>query len=211
DLRFLDGSDADARRVPDAGRSPAHVRPRRSQRLHLPGRLSCRKRLRNSGRPGLARVRRPGAQGRRRSCPRRGRPGADFLVQGEAAAAMTATAEPGVPGLTNPRGLGLERFPIRAREQSMTLSAWRLSAAAEEGDGPLPLVERRSGGIVRGGEGIFLGWPQERLGRDYAALVPQDDTPPPEMLQLGCPRPRVSVAGSRRFERLPLRVAEQGS
>ena len=98
---------------------------------------------------------------------------------------MTETVEPGVPGLTNPRGLGLERFPIRAREQSMTLSAWRLSAAAEEGDGTITLVELPSGEILRRGDGIFLGWTQERLARAYDALVPHDDTPPPEMLQLG--------------------------
>ena len=98
---------------------------------------------------------------------------------------MTESAEPSVPGLTNPRGLGLERFPIRAREQLMTLSAWRLSASADEGDGTITLVELPSGEILRRGDGIFLGWTQERLGRAYDALVPRDDAPPPEMLQLG--------------------------
>jgi hypothetical protein len=98
---------------------------------------------------------------------------------------MTETGDAGVPGLTNPRGLGLERFPIRAREQSMTLAAWRLSAAAEEGDGTITLVELPSGEILRRGDGIFLGWTQERLARAYDALVPRDETPPPEMLQLG--------------------------
>jgi hypothetical protein len=98
---------------------------------------------------------------------------------------MTDSAEAAVPGLTNPRGLGLERFPIRAREQSMTLSAWRLSAAAEEGEGTITLVELPSGEILRRGDGIFMGWTQERLGRAYEALAPRDDTPPTEMLQLG--------------------------
>lgn len=98
---------------------------------------------------------------------------------------MTEPAEPGVPGLTNARGIGLERFPIRAREQTMTLAAWRLSASAEEGDGTITLVELPSGEILRRGDGIFLGWTQERLGRAYDALAPRDDTPPPEMLQLG--------------------------
>ena len=103
-------------------------------------------------------------------------------MQGEA---LTEPAEPSVPGLTNPRGLGLERFPIRAREQSMTLAAWRLSAAAEEGEGTITLVELPSGEILRRGDGIFLGWTQERLGRAYDALAPRDDTPPMQTLQLG--------------------------
>ena len=34
-------------------------------------------------------------------------------------------------------------------------------------------------------EGIFLGWPEERLSAGYAALMPMDEPPPPETLQLG--------------------------
>ena len=98
---------------------------------------------------------------------------------------MTAPAEANVPGLTNPRGLGLERFPIRAREQSLTLSAWRLSAAADEGEGAITIVELPSGEILRRGDGIVLGWTQERLAGAYDALAPRDDTTAPEMLQLG--------------------------
>jgi hypothetical protein len=98
---------------------------------------------------------------------------------------MTEPGETNVPGLTNPRGLGLERFPIRAREQSLTLAAWRLAAAADEGEGAITLVELPSGEILRRGEGIFLGWTQERLAGAYDALAPRDDTAPPEMLQLG--------------------------
>jgi hypothetical protein len=98
---------------------------------------------------------------------------------------MTEPAEASVPGLTNPRGVGLERFPIRAREQLMTLSAWRLSAAAEEGEGTITLVELPSGEILRRGDGIFLGWTQERLARAYDTLAPRDDTAAPEMIQLG--------------------------
>jgi len=97
---------------------------------------------------------------------------------------MTEYSEDSVPGLTNPRGLGLERFPIRAREQSMTLSAWRLSAAAEEGEGTITLVELPSGEILRRGDGIFLGWPPERLGRAYEARARKDDAPAPEVLEL---------------------------
>src|SRR4029077_209652 len=146
------------------GRNPADFRSRPGQGLRLPRRLRSRHRLRGSRRPALLGLRRPGEEGGRGPRSRRGRPGADVLVQGET---MTDSAEAGVPGLTNPRGLGLERFPIRAREQAMTLAAWRLSAAAEEGEGTITLVELPSGEIMRRGDGIFMGWTQERLGRAY--------------------------------------------
>lgn len=98
---------------------------------------------------------------------------------------MTPPAETVVGGLTNPRGLGLARFPIRAREVSVTLSAWRLSAASDEGDGTITLVELSDGSVFRRGDGIFLGWPQARLSDAYDALVPRDVAAAPDMPQLG--------------------------
>lgn len=98
---------------------------------------------------------------------------------------MTPPAETVVGGLTNPRGLGLARFPIRAREVSVTLSAWRLSAAADEGDGTITLVELSDGGMFRRGDGIFLGWPQDRLAGAYEALIPRDQAAALDMPQLG--------------------------
>jgi len=80
-----------------------------------------------------------------------------------------------VEGLTNPRGLGLARFPIRAREVSLTLSAWRLSAASDEGDGTITLVELSPGRVFHRGDGIFLGWPEDRLSNAYGALTPRDE------------------------------------
>jgi len=87
-------------------------------------------------------------------------------------------------GLTEPRGLGLERVAIRTRESSATQSGWRLGAEAREGSGAITLVEA-GGAEWHRGDGIFLGWPQERLAAAYRALVPGDDEPPFEMMQMG--------------------------
>ena len=92
---------------------------------------------------------------------------------------------PAVPGLTNARGVGLERFAIRTREHSVTLAAWRLHAAAEEGSGWIALVDAASGRAHYRGEGVFLGWAQDRLASAYAALVPRGEEPPLESNQLG--------------------------
>ena len=98
---------------------------------------------------------------------------------------LTPPQETAVAGLTNPRGLGLERVPIRARERSVTLSAWRLTVAAGEGEGTITLVELSSQEVLYRGEGLFLGWPQDRLGAAYEALAPRDEAAVPEMPQLG--------------------------
>lgn len=102
---------------------------------------------------------------------------------------MTGVAEetspaPSVPGLTNPRGLGLHRFPIRTRESGSTLSAWRLAVACDEGEGTLLCIDAAGDPVYRG-EGVFLGWDQNRLAFAYRALQPRSDEPPLELLQLG--------------------------
>jgi hypothetical protein len=88
-------------------------------------------------------------------------------------------------GLTNARGLALERVAIRTRENGATLSAWRLAAAAEEGEGGIVLVEGAGGATHWRGEGVFLGWDAGRLAAAYAALLPRSDTEPFELHQLG--------------------------
>jgi hypothetical protein len=98
---------------------------------------------------------------------------------------LTEPAAAVVPGLTNPRSLGLARFPIRARQSSVTLSAWRLTIDSEQGEGTITLVQASPGEVFYRGEGIFLGWPQERLGSAYTALAPKDEAAPPELQQLG--------------------------
>jgi hypothetical protein len=47
------------------------------------------------------------------------------------------------------------------------------------------LLDAGAAGEIYRGEGVFLGWPQERLAAAYAALLPRDDAPPPEFMQLG--------------------------
>ena len=98
---------------------------------------------------------------------------------------MSLPAEAIVPGLTNPRSLGLARSPIRARRASVTLSAWRLTIASEQGEGTITLVEGPSEGVFYRGDGVFLGWPQDRLASAYEALAPKGEGAPLETQQLG--------------------------
>jgi len=97
---------------------------------------------------------------------------------------MTPPEEPAALGLTNARGLGLGRVPVRLRELGVTLGAWRLSLDSDEGEGTVTLVERDSGALYRG-DGACLGWSQERLAAAYAALAPRDEAAALELPQLG--------------------------
>ncbi len=90
-----------------------------------------------------------------------------------------------LPGLTNPRGLGLQRCLIRTRQLSVTLSAWRLTVASEQGEGTITLVETPSGETFYRGDGALLGWDQDRLAGAYAALAPTEQAAAPDMPQLG--------------------------
>ena len=67
----------------------------------------------------------------------------------------------------------------------MTLSAWKLSVTSDEGDGAITLAELSSGQLLYRGDGVCLGWPQDRLAAAYEALVPRDQAAAPEMPQLG--------------------------
>ena len=114
----------------------------------------------------------------------------DRLVAGavrRAAVGDDAPEAPSVPErpLTNPRGLGLVRAPIRLREAGSTLGAWKLTLAADEGEGAITLVEYSGQPSFYRGEGVCLGWSQQRLEAAYAALRPGDEEPPLELLQLG--------------------------
>ena len=92
---------------------------------------------------------------------------------------------PALEGLSGVRFVSLERVPIRMRESGATLSAWRLAAAADRGEGAIVAVEGAEAGHWRG-EGVFLGWSAEKLAAAYAALLPaKDDEPPFELNQLG--------------------------
>ena len=58
----------------------------------------------------------------------------------------------------------------------MTLSAWRLEVAGEEGAGSITVVEVPGSPAMFRGDGVCLGWSGERLAAAYEALVPRDDT-----------------------------------
>jgi hypothetical protein len=99
--------------------------------------------------------------------------------------APAAAEAPLVPGLTIPNARSLERFPIRTRESGVTRSGWRLSVTSGEGDGAIVLVEVSSNEPLYRGEGVFLGWAQERLRCAYDALLPRADDGGFEIAQLG--------------------------
>lgn len=95
------------------------------------------------------------------------------------------TAVDPVPGLTEPRTLSLERVPVRTRESASTLSAWRLSVAAAQGEGSIFLVDGPAGAPLFRGDGVFLGWAQERLAAAYEELRPKPSEERFETPQLG--------------------------
>ncbi len=88
-------------------------------------------------------------------------------------------------GLTGARALALERYAIRTREAGVTGAAWRLEVGCAEGPGAIVCVDAASGPPHYRGEGVFLGWPRERLEAAYFALRPVDSSPPLEFNQLG--------------------------
>ena len=90
-----------------------------------------------------------------------------------------------VQGLTNPQALSLERFLIRTRGDNSTQSAWRLAVICDEGQGAIIYVEMAPGDTFYRGDGVFLGWPQDRMEAAYNALKPRPTDPPFEMHQLG--------------------------
>jgi hypothetical protein len=90
-----------------------------------------------------------------------------------------------VPGLTDPRTVALERSPIRVRESSSTQSAWRLAVECGEGAGSITLVDAVPGVEIYRGDGVFLGWPRERLAAAYEALRPKPEAESFETQQLG--------------------------
>jgi hypothetical protein len=89
-----------------------------------------------------------------------------------------------IAGLTAPTIGPLERAPIRLRESSVTLSAWRMAVTAPEGTGTLVRVETPGGTLYRG-EGWFLGWTQEAMSAAWAELLPPTPSDTLELAQLG--------------------------
>ena len=90
-----------------------------------------------------------------------------------------------VPGLTGAKALLLDRFLIRTRGGNSTQSAWRLAVASAQGQGAIIFVEGSREETFYRGEGVFLGWPQDRLESAYRALLPKADESDLELNQLG--------------------------
>jgi hypothetical protein len=76
------------------------------------------------------------------------------------------------------------REPIRVRGMTVTISAWRIAASSAQGPGSLVLAEHAGKSWYRG-DGIFLGWPQERLAATWKALLPPSEPPNHDFPQLG--------------------------
>jgi hypothetical protein len=97
-------------------------------------------------------------------------------------------APPGDPlaGLRDVRCLGLDRSPIRTRESLVTRSAWRLMATSAQGEGTISLIELSPTVSLYRGDGVFLGWPSERLQAAYRTLLPRtEDAGESDFPQLG--------------------------
>ena len=73
------------------------------------------------------------------------------------------------------------REHIRVREAAVTLSAWRIDVDAPRGPGWIVLAEH-SASWYRG-DGVFLGWSQQRLEAAWRALLP-----PPQKEELDFPQ-----------------------
>jgi len=75
------------------------------------------------------------------------------------------------------------RQTIRVREAAVTLSAWRIEVESPRGRGWIVLAEH-NGSWYRG-DGVFLGWPQQRLEAAWRALLPVPEKAELDFPQLG--------------------------
>jgi hypothetical protein len=76
------------------------------------------------------------------------------------------------------------RTPLRLRGASVTTSGWRISVETPRGPGNIVLAEQGAQRFYRG-DGVFLGWPQERLEAAWGALLPPPEGSSGDHLQLG--------------------------
>jgi hypothetical protein len=89
-------------------------------------------------------------------------------------------------GLTGIVTRPLERVLVRRRESQVTTSAWRLDVTCDQGSGGIVRIQPSPDELYFRGEGLFLGWQQEKLAELYETLTaPTDDGPDLELLQLG--------------------------
>jgi hypothetical protein len=76
-----------------------------------------------------------------------------------------------IEGLGEVRASEPDRVMLRMRGAAVTVSGWRIGVEAPRGPGGVVLAEHGSQRFYRG-EGVFLGWPQDRLEAAYRALLP---------------------------------------
>jgi hypothetical protein len=62
--------------------------------------------------------------------------------------------------------------------------AWQMHIECDQGAGVISLTDG-GGQMLYRGEGLFLGWSQQRLNAAYQSLIPRDDTPALQLVQLG--------------------------
>ena len=76
------------------------------------------------------------------------------------------------------------RVALRMRGTGVTVAGWQIVVEAPRGPGSIVLAENGAQKFYRG-EGVFLGWTQERLEAAYRALLPPSQGPGDDHLQLG--------------------------
>ncbi len=96
------------------------------------------------------------------------------------------TPAPPLAGL-NVTGTRVARVSVRARGAGHTFSAWALSVETDQGPGSIVRVEPSPDATHWRGDGVFLGWPAERLAVAWEALRAAEPEPEagPDLPQLG--------------------------
>ena len=89
-----------------------------------------------------------------------------------------------IEGLGEVRAQRPERFPLRMRGTTNTVSGWRIAVEAPRGPGTIVVADRGAEIFYRG-DGVFLGWPQEKLEAAYRSLLPAPEAPELDFPQLG--------------------------
>src|SRR5262245_30636588 len=97
---------------------------------------------------------------------------------------MPAMSEEQDIGIRGAAMRSLERVPVRLRESGVTESAWRMIIDSDDGGGSITLLEPGGRATYRG-DGVFLGWSQERLAAVYETLNVPAEEPRFELHQLG--------------------------
>jgi hypothetical protein len=85
-------------------------------------------------------------------------------------------------------------FPLLAQSEESTnfrcvslehvRGEWRMEIKCEQGVGTISLADVGARSVYRG-EGVFSSWSQQKMAALYESLVPQDNAPAVELLQLG--------------------------